>query len=478
MSLRFPDTFDFTGFNAPSRVECDILDLEIEGEVPAEIDGCWYRLTPDPQYPPMLGDDTYLSGDGMISMFRFRDGHVDYRSRYIMTERLADERAARRSLHGLYRNPFTDDASVQGRGRGAANTTPVWHGGRLLCLKEDSRAMEVHPETLETIGEWDYDGRLRSETMTAHPRLDPETGELYFFGYEAGGLCTHDVAYCVANRDGDLVREDWFQVPYVALMHDFVVTKEHAIFPVFPTTTDLERLKAGGAHWVWESDRESFVGIMPRDGRVEDMRWFRGPACMSFHFMNAHTDGHLVHMDFGVSNVNVFPFIQKASGIDVPPHMARSALVRWTFDLSKPGDAWEETPLGPPGDMPRVALKDHMIDYGVAYYERFDPANGPPLIAGPVGAGFNTVSRIEIGSGRLRDYSQPGATFQEAIHIPSNLSGHEGWLAFVADLHERSLSEVILLEAAKPDSGAVARIRMPLRLRNQVHGNWVPAEQM
>ena len=66
---------------------------------------------------------------------------------------------------------------------------------------------------------------------------------------------------------------------------------------------------------------------------------------------------------------------------------------------------------------------------------------------------------------------------QEHIHIPSQQQGHEGYLAFVTDLHEQWLSDVILLEAEFPEKGPIARIKMPLRLRNQVHGNWYPLSE-
>ncbi len=377
MAKPFPNTMDFAGWNAPSRIECDIYDLVTEGEVPEEINGSWYRSIPDPQYSPMLGDDTFLSGDGMVSLFRFENGHVDFKMRYVKTERWKAERAARRSLYGKYRNPFTDDPSVQGKPRNVNNTTPIYHAGKLLALKEDSHAMELDPHTLETIGEWDYDGKLKSQTMTAHTRLAPDTGDLYFFGYEAGGLVTKDVSFCVADKKGNLTREEWFEAPYVALMHDFAVTREHVIFPVFPITADLNRMKAGGHHWVFEQDKESFVGILPRDAHVKHMRWFRGPARSSFHFMNAFSEGNRVHMYFGVSKVPPFPFMQEASGIHLRPDQVRIGFVRWTFDLSKPGDTWEETVIGPSGDMPRTALKDQMTDFDIGYYQTFDPQQCP-----------------------------------------------------------------------------------------------------
>ena len=191
MTQPFPQTMDFAGFNAPSRIEADIYDLIVEGEIPAEIDGRWYRATPDHQYPPSYVEDTYISGDGMISMFRIEDGHVDFKSRYVMTERLKNDRKARRSLYGRYRNPYTDDESVRlTPGRSAANTTPVFHAGRLLATKEDGRPIELDPDTLATIGEYDFGGRLKSDTVTAHVRIDYDTGYMYLYGYEAGGLAT------------------------------------------------------------------------------------------------------------------------------------------------------------------------------------------------------------------------------------------------------------------------------------------------
>ena len=402
MTKPFPNTMDYAGFNAPSRIEADIFDLVIEGELPSEIRGNWYRAIPDPQFPPKEGTDTFLSGDGMISLFRFEDGHVDYKSRYVMTERLKRDRKARRGLHGHYRSPYSDEPGFMDESRTVSNTTPIFHAGKILAAKEDDRPYRMDPNTLETLGMWDFDGLLKSQTMTAHCRTDPETGELFFFGYEAGGLATRDVAFCIAAKDGKLIHEEWFEAPFASLMHDFQVTKDHIIFPVWPITTDLDRLKAGGAHWVWEAGKGSHIGIMPRGGSVKDMRWFHGPDKSSFHFMNAFSEGAKVHLDFNVTNMVPFPFIQEASGIKMQPWEMEGGMVRWTFDLSKNVDTWEEKPIGPAGDMPRIAERDAMRDYEIGYYQTYDPHNGPPLVSGPVGGGFNTILRLNVKTGEVR----------------------------------------------------------------------------
>lgn len=476
MTHPFPQTPDFIGHNEPVRIECDIYDLIVEGEIPAEINGVWFRSIADPQYPSKEGNDIFISGDGMVGAFYFENGHVDYKCRYVMTERLKNDRAARRSLYGRYRNPFTDDPSVQGKGRGVANTTPVFHGGRLLTLKEDSRGWELDPVTLETIGEFDYDGALNSETMTAHTRLDPETGELYSFGYEARGLATTDVSYWKADKHGKLHNEQWFKVPYCAMMHDFAVTRKHAIFPVFPTVCELDRLKEGGSHWAWDVSKKSHVGIMPRDGDVSEMRWFEGPPAFSYHMVNAFTEGNKVHMDLCVTDVNVFPFVQEAAGIQMKPSELNGRLARWTFDLDDDSNTWTETILGPDGDMPRVAEKDFMQDYEIAYYAQFLIQNGPPIVSGPVYAGFNTATRINVKTGETKSFSLPDVTFQEPVHIPSSQDGHEGYLAIVGELKDKDRCDVYLFNAETLDEGPIATIRMPLRLRDAVHGNWVQAD--
>jgi carotenoid cleavage dioxygenase-like enzyme len=103
MTAPFPKTPGFSGPNRPFRAECDIFDLEIEGEIPRQLNGSWYRVGADPQYPPHLGNDIFINGDGIISMFRFENGHIDFRMRYVRTERWTAERAARRSLFGAKR---------------------------------------------------------------------------------------------------------------------------------------------------------------------------------------------------------------------------------------------------------------------------------------------------------------------------------------------------------------------------------------
>ena len=86
---KFPKTPSYTGVFEPIRIESDVADLDIEGEVPADLDGAFYRVQPDPKFPPLLGDDIAFNGDGMIAQFRFKGGRVDFKQRYVQTDKIS-----------------------------------------------------------------------------------------------------------------------------------------------------------------------------------------------------------------------------------------------------------------------------------------------------------------------------------------------------------------------------------------------------
>jgi carotenoid cleavage dioxygenase-like enzyme len=376
--MQFPQNPQYIGLNAPIGEEYDISNLEVEGNIPTEVEGCFFRAVPDPAFPPFTDDvAATLSGDGMISAIRFSGGTASMQMRYVHTARHAAEVAAGKAIFGAYRNPFTDLPDATGIDRTVANTTPVWHAGKLLMTKEDGRPYRIDPFTLETIGSFDFDGKLQSETMTAHVRIDAVTGELFFFGYEADGLASTKVAYCVADRDGNLVSEQWLDMPYCAMMHDFTITENYALFPVYPTTADLDRLKAGGVHWVHEPERDSWLGVMPRYGSPDQVRWFKGPKdVFCFHMMNAWEDAEgLIHFDQCLSQSNPFPFIREASGIHIMPWDMKGALTRWTVDYRGSNDSVAETVIGPPGDFPIIPAKDQGRPYDHAWMLTMNPTS-------------------------------------------------------------------------------------------------------
>lgn len=481
--MRFPDLPIYTGFNAPGRFEADIQDLEVEGEIPHDIDGAFYRVAPDPQFPPRLGTDIYFNGDGMICMFRFKNGRVDFKSRYVRTNKFQLERAAHKALFGAYRNPYTDDPSVEGQIRGTANTNIVFHAGQLLALKEDSPPVAMDPLTLETKGNWTFGGKLSSKTFTAHPKFDAETGEMICFGYGAKGEVTPDLAYYVVDAGGQVIHEAWLKVPYTCMVHDFAVTQDYVVFPIVPISSDLERLKTGGSHYMWDGSKDVYLGVLPRYGEGKDVRWFVGPNRFMSHIMNAFNDGNRIYLDTPVAESNMFPFFPDISGKPFDREKAASRLCRWTIDLGANNEGFEQKQLSPDvGEFPRIDDRYAMRAYRHGYMAVHDPQLPFALKGGSItGMFFNTLAHIDHATGRTTShFAGPTSGFQEPVFIPRRANGPEGdgYLAALVNRYEEMRSDLVVLDASRLDDGPIATVKLPLRLRTGLHGNWVSGDQL
>jgi len=473
MSYRFPEEPAFQGLLRPIRLEGTVYELEYSGEIPAAIAGCFYRCGADPQFVPRTEHDILINGDGQVSMFRFEDGHVDFRIRYVRTPRFERERAARRSLFGAYRNPFTDTPGLEGVDRTTANTSVIWYAGKLLALKEDSLPFEIDPVTLETRGRFDFAGKLRCPTVTAHPETDPDSGEMWFYGYEAAGLASPDTVLFAGDRDGNLLQEDWFVPPYGAMIHDFAITQRHVILPIMPTTADLDRMKAGGGHWAWDGSKPTWIGIRPRNGTSTDFRWFQGPARWSFHTMNGFEQGSQIHLDTTAAVIN--GFFPDVEGRQPAPEDGDFYLTRWTCDLSREGDSFEERRLYPhPSDFycvdPRYRTKPYRHGFMVAKL----PVDGKPS------RGFNALVHIDHQMGTAAEWRvAPGRALQEPVFVPSGEEAEgSGWLMAVVNNIAQNTSDLVILDALRLAAGPVATVHLPLPLRMAFHGEWVDRENL
>ncbi|PZN35275.1 MAG: hypothetical protein DIU71_00475 [Proteobacteria bacterium] len=464
--VRFPESELYQGWGEPMLTECEIRGLElIQGEIPAGLEGALYRVGADRQYPSGRTDDIFIDGEGMIHMFRFKDNQVDYVSRWVHTERFKRQRAARRGLFGRYRNRYTNDPSVAGVHMGTANTSAMFHAGRLYALKEDDLPHRIDPESLATLGRDDFDGALRSTCFTAHPKVDPVTDELLGFAYQAKGDATRDIVFYVFGPDRELVNEVWFEMPYAACVHDFAVTDEWVVFPFFPLITDLDVVKRGGPYYQWHPDEPVHVALVPRYGSAADIRWFRGPTASAGHMMNAFREGSQVHLDLCLYEGNCFPFFETPQGEftdPVPPF-----LTRFTFDLdANDGRIEKRRLLDVSCEMPRTddRYQGHPYRHGfIICYRSAD--------------GSSAIGRFDHATGELDAWAPgPGDSVQEAQFVPRTPDAPEGdgWLLVPVSRVSKMRSDLVVLDARNLGAGPVATLKLPVRVRSTFHGTWVP----
>jgi carotenoid cleavage dioxygenase-like enzyme len=467
---RFPDTPTFQGVNAPSRIEVDLNDLEVDGEIPGGLNGAFYRIAPDHQFPPRFADDVPFNADGTLSMFRFENGRVHLKHRYVQTERYKAERAAGRALYGKYRNPFTDDPSVQGKSRNLANTTPIVFNGMLFALREDSPPIRLDPLTLQTLGDWTFGGTLRGPTFTAHPKIDPRTGQMIAFGYGAKGLFSRDTVYYEISPDGRVTHEVWFEVPYFCMLHDFGVTRDYAVFPIIPCVgTGVEAIKAGKPFYAWDPRKPIYLGVLPRGGSARELRWFKAPTQFCSHVMNAFNEGTQVHIDVPVAEGNMFPFFPEL-GQRWDPAKAASRMTRWRLDMGSGSDSFASARRLSDfvGEFPKIDDRYQTEAYRHGWLLGFDP-------------GRRTLAHLDHLTGKTSVWqANENTTLQEPCFIPRSDKAAEGdgYVVQLATRIDEMRTDVLLFEALRLADGPFATIRLPLRLRPGYHGNWASRAQI
>ncbi len=468
MAKRFPDHPNLVGGFAPIQMECDAPDLIIEGEIPDGLSGTFYRNGPNPQFAPR-GDHHWFAGDGMIHAFHIDSGRVSYNNRWVRTVKWHKEHEANQSLFGGF-NPMDSDPSVMGlETDGLANTNVIWHGEKLLALEEGHAPFEVDPITLASIGSHDYDGKLVGP-MTAHPKIDPETGEMLFFGYNAGGGISEDMSFHVADKYGQLTRSEVFKAPYAAMVHDFIVTRDHVIFPIMPLTGSLERAMSGAPVYAWEPEKGVHIGIMPRRGSVEDIRWFRGDVeGYVFHPMNAYSSGNTLVCD--VCEFEQAPLFPLPDGTPGDPAKAVPRLTRWTFDLSKNTDGYQWERLDDLAcEFPRLDERYAGLEYRYGY---FACDTNPDVKVG----GFNGIGRRDHQRGHTDIYDVgAGCATNEPIFVPASDAAAEGEGYLLANVYDanRQASHLVILDAENVQDGPLATAYLDHRVPYGFHGNWRP----
>ncbi len=433
-----PLPFYMQGNFAPVANEVTAFDLEVEGAVPPDLCGLFVRNGPNPKN----GDPGHwFLGDGMLHGVRLEGGRARwYRNRWVRTRCFEEDAQFLR-----------DDASVD-RTAAKANTSVIGHAGRILALVENAFPTEVTGE-LETTGIHDFGGRLTT-AMTAHPKLCPRTGELHFFGYH---FLPPFLTYHRVDRDGALTYSAEIPVPGPTMMHDFAITDRHVIFMDLPVVFDFDLALSGAFPYRWSDDYGARLGVMPRDGNADAIRWYEIEPCYVFHPLNAYDDGNAVVVD-----VARYRDLWRAGANQFAPAAAH----RWVIDLERGTVA--ESPVDDRAiEFPRIddRLTGRRHRYGYAVSNHAGVSEQPAVLL-----------KYDLDRGEVRQHDLgPGHSPAEAVFVPSSgRSGEdEGFLlSFVYDAAV-DRSELVILDANSFTSPPVARVKLPQRVPFGFHGNWI-----
>jgi carotenoid cleavage dioxygenase len=444
-----------TGNYAPVANELTAFDLPVEGTIPSALNGWYLRNGPNPRE----NTGHWFTGDGMIHGVRLENGRAAwYRNRWVRTESFD---------HCI--PSYNPDGSRNLR-RGTANTHVIRHAGKTLALAESALPYELTNE-LDTLGAYDFGGKL-VDSMTAHPKICPTTGELHFFGY--GSLTNPHVTYHRADATGQLIINRGVDVKALTMMHDFALTAKHVIFMDLPIVFDLDTAINGKRDmpFRWDDNYGARLGVLRRDDPYGAIRWFDIDPCYVFHVANA----------YDIKGANGNSIVLQA--VRYPELWRNNENWHTTGGFGTEGVMWRWTI-----DLAHGTVDEHQLDERGVEFPRIDDrrAGLPARYAITVGSqhGIAPVPR----SGNLIRYDlnretteehrfdhdgTPGAP-GEAVFVPDDSAASElaGWyLTYVYDPASDS-SDLVIIDASNFEGNPVARVRLPQRVPHGFHGNWV-----
>jgi len=447
---------------APVSTEVQAENLKILGEIPPELNGMFVRNGPNPQFTP-IGQYHWFDGDGMLHGVHIENGQATYRNRYIRTFGFEREKEAGKAIwSGLLEPPQMDNP--YGPGKNTANTALVWHSGKFLAVWEGGEPHQIQLPSLDTVGTVNFDSKLTS-AFTAHPKVDPVTGEMLFLGYSL--MQQPFLQYGIVSPEGELVKLIPIELPVGVMMHDFAITEHYTIFLDFPFTFRPERMTQGQPIFLFEPETPSRFGILPRHGESSDIRWFDSPSCYSFHTLNAYESGDEVFL--------VACRMKLSNALGITQENANSAgntpyLYEWRFNLQT--GVVQERSLGDLAcEFPRINEKYLGRKNRYGYVGK--------LKLGEMSL-FDGLLKYDLETGKTEIHSfEPHCYGGEAVFVPHPQANSEdhGWLLTFVYHEDSEQSELIVLDAQNFTKPAIARIIMPQRVPYGFHGAWVDAEQ-
>lgn len=296
----------------PMTEELTLEDLPVTGTIPAELNGRYLRIGPNPAAPDPAGYHWFM-GDGMVHGIALSGSRAKwYRNRWIRS-------------HPVEKATGLPTASgPRHSGSDTVNTNVAAIGGRTFALIEASSFPVELDETLDGQAYSDFGGTLRG-SFTAHPHRDPLTGEQHAITYE--GTETGTIHHVVISPEGQVVREEPISVRHGPSVHDSAFTQRYVVILDLPVTFSMRTLIGGHTFpYRWNPDHQARVGLMPRRGRDADVIWVNVDPCYVFHVANAFDlpDGRVV-MDL-VAYGSMF------AGDYDGPNGKNLGLERWTID--------------------------------------------------------------------------------------------------------------------------------------------------
>ncbi|GMJ00206.1 carotenoid cleavage dioxygenase 4, nine-cis-epoxycarotenoid dioxygenase 4 [Hibiscus trionum] len=456
----------------------------IQGSLPPCLDGAYIRNGPNPQFLPR-GPYHLFDGDGMLHSIRISNGDATLCSRYVKTYKYSIEKQTGSPVIPNVFSGFNGLTAAATRGAlsavrilsgefnpangiGLANTSLAFFGNRLYALGESDLPYSIRLTStgdIETLGRNDFDGKLFM-SMTAHPKVDADTGEAFAFRY---GPVPPYLTYFYFDANGNKQPDvPVFSMTRPSFLHDFAITKKYAIFADIQIGMNpMDMIFGGGSPVGADPAKVPRIGVIPRYAKDEsEMRWFDVPGFNLIHAVNAWDE------DDGNTIVMLAPNILSVEHTLERMELVHALVEKVRIDLKT-------------GIVTRHPVSARNLDFAVlnpAYVAKKNKylyaAVGDPMPK------ITGVVKLDVSKGERQECTVasrmygPGCFGGEPFFVarePENPDADEDDGYVVSYVHNENTGEsrFLVMDAKSPNLDIVAAVKLPRRVPYGFHGLFV-----
>ncbi|KAJ0986091.1 hypothetical protein J5N97_004447 [Dioscorea zingiberensis] len=498
----------------------------IEGEIPADFpEGIYIRNGPNPLFgalqstvsPLGRSSSIWVEGEGMLHAIYFTKNHsnntftICYKNRYVESETFKIEKEKKRpcflpAVEGdslaILAGYLLNQLRFGKVNKYISNTNVFEHSGRCFSIAENHIPQEIDMSSLDTLDNWDVNGEW-NRPFTAHPKKAPGTGELVITGADA----VKPFLVLGVSADGKrLTHKVDIKLERSIFCHDMGVTERYNIILDMPLTIDVNRLLRGGSLIKYEKESYARIGVMPRYGDAESIKWFHVQPYCTFHLINAYEDGDEVVVRGCRASESIIPGPEH--GLDKFKWFSRgltfreieeeycddhkdnleegflfARLYEWRLNIEN-GGVRERYLTGQEFSMDFPMINENFIGLRnkFAYLQVVDSAAssncGLPMFGSLMKVSFGEVDKIS-GCQQLIEveHHQLGAnqfcTGSAFVPRPGSSEEDDGWIISYVHNEETNISQVHIIDTKRFQSKAVAKITLPQRVPYGFHGTFI-----
>ena len=446
----------------------------VSGALPPELQGSLYRNGPARLERGGQAMGHWFDGDGAILGIQFTPTGATGVYRYVQTAGYAAEAEADALLYGNYGTtpPGPLWRRWQRGFKNVANTSVLALPDQLLALWEGGQPHGLDLETLATHGPSDLGALAAAQPYSAHPKVDPKTGEIYNFGVSVGKQ--GQLHLYRSDASGQIQQQNTIALAGIPMIHDFVMAGGYLVFCITPVRLNPWPLLLRWSNYSdclrWQPEQGTQILVVDRQTLTVVSRGETDPWYL-WHYGNGAVNdrGHIEidlirYADFNQTN-------QFLKEVPTGRPQTRSHGSLWRLQIHPQSGQVQraEEVMDRTCEFPVVNPRQVGQAWRYTYCAIRSDQDAPTDL-------FGAIARFDHHRGDLMVSNLGSHRYPtEPIFAPHPTQADQGWILTVVFDGDRSCSEVWIFDSQHVDEEPLCRLGLPSVVPMGFHGTWKPA---